>query len=76
MAGRRTGEVLALRWAHVDMAGRRIHVRESVDGPLKDDDIVKVANTVRVDVSRLHGTDDLTLARLARASSADGGSRG
>ena len=37
-SGLRTGEVLALRWAHVDIAGRRIHVRESVDGPLKDDD--------------------------------------
>jgi integrase len=38
LAGLRTGEVLALRWAHVDMAARRIHVRESIDGPLKDDD--------------------------------------
>lgn len=38
LAGLRNGEVLALRWQHVDMATRRIHVRESVEGPLKDDD--------------------------------------
>jgi len=37
-AGMRTGEVLGLRWAHVDLKGRRIHVRESVAGPLKDDE--------------------------------------
>ena len=36
MAGLRTGEVLALRWDHVDMERRRIHVRESVKGRLKD----------------------------------------
>lgn len=36
LAGLRTGEVFALKWAHVDLATRRIHVRESVDGPLKD----------------------------------------
>jgi integrase len=33
--GLRTGEVLALKWLHVDLAARRIHVRESIDGPLK-----------------------------------------
>lgn len=38
LAGLRTGEVFALRWRHVDLAARRIHVRESVKGPLKDDD--------------------------------------
>jgi integrase len=38
LAGLRTGEVLALRWEHVDLATRRIHVRESVKGPLKDKD--------------------------------------
>jgi integrase len=38
LAGLRTGEVLALRWPHVDLATRRIHVRESVGGPLKDDE--------------------------------------
>ena len=38
--------------------------------------IVKVANTVRVDVSRLHGPDDLALARLARAPRAEDCSRG
>jgi integrase len=38
LAGLRTGEVFALRWAHVDLAARRIHVRESVTGPLKDKD--------------------------------------
>ena len=37
-AGLRTGEVFALRWRHVDIARRRIHVRESVRGPLKDGD--------------------------------------
>ncbi|MGA8892364.1 MAG: site-specific integrase [Anaeromyxobacteraceae bacterium] len=36
LAGLRTGEVFALRWEHVDLARRRIHVRESVKGPLKD----------------------------------------
>lgn len=36
--GLRTGEVFALRWANVDLAQRRIHVRESVKGPTKDDD--------------------------------------
>ena len=34
----RTGETLALKWAHVDIANRRIHVRESVGGPLKDEE--------------------------------------
>jgi integrase len=38
LAGLRTGEVFALRWRHVDLAARRIHVRESVKGPLKDKD--------------------------------------
>jgi integrase len=38
MAGLRTGEVLALRWEHVDLEKRRIHVRESVKGPLKDNE--------------------------------------
>lgn len=38
MAGLRTGEVLGLRWEHVDLAARRLHVRESVTGRLKDDD--------------------------------------
>jgi integrase len=37
-AGLRTGEVLGLKWEHVDLKTRRIHVRESVAGPLKDDD--------------------------------------
>lgn len=30
--------MFALKWPHVDLAARRIHVRESVKGPLKDDD--------------------------------------
>lgn len=38
MAGLRTGEVLALRWEHVDIERRRIHVRESVNGRLKDNE--------------------------------------
>jgi integrase len=38
LVGLRTGEVLALRWGHVDLATRRIHVRESIGGPLKDND--------------------------------------
>lgn len=33
LAGLRTGEVFALRCEHVDLAARRIHVRESVKGP-------------------------------------------
>lgn len=36
LAGLRTGEVFALKWSHIDLATRRIHVRESVKGPLKD----------------------------------------
>lgn len=38
LAGLRTGEVFALRWPQVDVGARRIHVIESVKGPLKDDD--------------------------------------
>lgn len=38
LAGLRTGEVFALKWEHVDLGTRRIHVRESVAGPLKDKD--------------------------------------
>jgi integrase len=38
LAGLRTGEIFALKWRHVDLAARRIHVRESVKGPLKDKD--------------------------------------
>ena len=38
LAGLRPGEAFALPWQHVDLEGRRIHVRESVTGPLKDDD--------------------------------------
>jgi len=37
-AGLRTGEVLALEWADVDFQARTIHVRRSVEGPLKDDE--------------------------------------
>jgi integrase len=36
LAGLRTGEVFALKWSSVDLEARRIHVRESVKGPLKD----------------------------------------
>lgn len=38
LAGLRTGEIFALKWLHIDLAARRIHVRESVKGPLKDKD--------------------------------------
>ncbi len=38
LGGLRTGEILALRWENVDLDTRRIHVRESTGGPLKDDD--------------------------------------
>lgn len=38
LAGLRTGEVFALKWEHVDVPARRIHVRESVKGPTKDKD--------------------------------------
>lgn len=34
----RNGEALALRWEHVDLDARRLHIRESVEGPLKDVD--------------------------------------
>lgn len=38
LAGLRPGEVRALKWANVDLQGRRIYVRESVNGPTKDKD--------------------------------------
>jgi integrase len=38
LAGLRPGEAFALKWPHVDLDARRIHVRESVTGPLKDED--------------------------------------
>lgn len=38
LAGLRPGEVRALKWANVDLSGRRIYVRESVNGPTKDKD--------------------------------------
>jgi integrase len=38
LAGLRTGEVLGLKWSHVDLPRKRIHVQESITGPLKDDD--------------------------------------
>src|SRR4051812_43850384 len=37
-AGLRTGEVIALEWGDLDFDARTIHVRRSVDGPLKDDE--------------------------------------
>jgi integrase len=48
MGGLRTGEILALRWEHVDLATRRIHVRESIGGPLKDNDsrMVPIADSL------------------------------
>jgi len=47
-AGLRTGEVLGLRWEHVDLPARRIHVRESISGPLKDKDsrVVPILNAL------------------------------
>ena len=42
--GLRTGEALALRWENVDLGARRIQVRESTGGPVKD----KKARTVPV----------------------------
>jgi len=38
LGGLRTGEVLALRWEHIDLERQRIHVQESTGGPLKDED--------------------------------------
>ena len=37
-AGLRTGEVLALEWGDLDFDACTIHVRRSVNGPLKDDE--------------------------------------
>jgi integrase len=47
-AGLRSGEVIALEWADLDFEARTIHVRRSVDGPLKDDDsrIAPMADTL------------------------------
>jgi len=38
LAGLRPGEVRSLKWTNVDLPGRRIYVRESVNGPTKDKD--------------------------------------
>lgn len=38
LAGLRPGEVRALRWDSVDLDRKMIYVRESVDGPTKDND--------------------------------------
>jgi len=38
LAGLRTGEDLALEWSDLDLKARTIHVRRSVEGPLKDDE--------------------------------------
>jgi integrase len=47
-AGLRTGEVIALEWADLDFDARTIHVRRSVEGPLKDDEsrIAPLADTL------------------------------
>jgi len=44
----RTGEVIALEWADLDFEARTIHVRRSVEGPLKDDEsrIAPMADTL------------------------------
>lgn len=49
LGGLRTGEILALRWEHVDLERGRIHVRESTGGPLKDDEsrIVPIQDSLR-----------------------------
>jgi integrase len=56
LAGLRTGEVFALRWEHVDLAARRIHVRESVKGPLKDKDsrIVPILDSLHPVLAAAH----------------------
>jgi len=38
LAGLRPGEVRALKWINIDLAGRKIYVRESVEGPTKSGD--------------------------------------
>ena len=47
-AGLRTGEVIALEWSDLDFQARTIHVRRSVEGPLKDDEsrIAPMAETL------------------------------
>src|SRR5207244_13169018 len=37
-AGLRSGEIVALKWEHVDLKTRRIHVREGENGRLKDEE--------------------------------------
>jgi integrase len=54
-AGLRTGEVFALKWSHVDLAARRIHVRGSVKGPLKDEDSRMVPSSTRSSPSSRRG---------------------
>jgi len=48
LAGLRPGEAFALRWEHVDMNSRRIHLPESVTGSLKDKDsrVVPILNAL------------------------------
>jgi integrase len=38
LGGLRTDEIVGLPWVHVDLATRRIHVRVTAKGPLKDDE--------------------------------------
>lgn len=53
-AGLRTGEVFGLKWEHVDLPARRIHVRESISGPLKDGDsrVVPILDTLQPVLSK------------------------
>jgi integrase len=73
LAGLRNGEVLALRWQHVDLGARRIHVRESVEGPLKDIDsrIVPIQDALYplLAEQRLRSKGE---GRVVRAMRADG----
>ncbi len=48
LAGLRPGEAFALRWEHLDLGTKRIHLRESVTGTLKDKEsrVVPILNAL------------------------------
>jgi integrase len=66
LAGLRTGEILGLRWDHVNLQKRRIHVQESMTGPLKDDEsrIVPIVDGLATVLSarrKKHPDDELVI---------------
>jgi sulfur-carrier protein len=74
LAGLHTSEVFALKWRSVDLENRRIIVRESVTGPVKDDDsrIVPILNSLLPILAgwklKSGGSDGLVIPPVKRAN--------